>query len=255
MKIRIVGSAVDAELQGQQFTASYVVNDRIAIDAGSIGFLSSVEAQRRIEHVFLSHAHLDHIASLPIFLDNVFQPGSDAVNIHGSQATLDSLCKDLFNDRVWPDLIRISIEESPFMKLFPIQAGETVVVGDIRVTAMALDHVVPTFGFIISDDLGSIAIVSDTQPSDSIWHTLNKVTDLKALFLESAFPTRMNWLAEKSKHLTPKLFAECCRKLHHEVPIIAVHIKPAFRDEILNELGSLSIPRLVIGSPNHDFEF
>ncbi len=255
MKINIVGSAVDSGCPGQQFAASYVINGRVAIDAGSIGFQSSIPAQRRIQHVFLSHGHMDHIASLPIFLDNVYQPGPDYVSVHAPQETLDSLRTDVFNERIWPDLVRLSQEESPFMKLLPMQAGDTVDVGDLRVTAMALDHVVPTLGFVISHGSGSVAFVSDTAPLDSIWQTLNDVADLKALFLESAFPTRMGWLAAKAKHLTPTLFAEGCRKLLHSVPIIAVHIKPTFRDEILNEFASLNIPRLVIGSPDIDYEF
>ena len=255
MKVNIVGSAVDSEFPGQQFAASYVVNGCLAIDAGSIGFQSSVAAQRRIRHVFLSHGHMDHIASLPMFLDNVYQPGTDSVSIHGPPETLDSLRTDVFNDRVWPDLVRLSREESPFMRLFPMRAGDTVVAGDLRVTALALDHVVPTIGFVVADGSGSVAFVSDTQPSDSIWQTLNGIPDLKALFLEAAFPDRMGWLADKAKHLTPSRFAEECRKLRQAVPIIAVHIKPAFRDEILRELAALSLPRLVIGSPDTDFEF
>ncbi len=255
MKVNIVGSAVDSEFPGRQFSASYVIDGRLAIDAGSIGFQSSIAAQQRIRHVFLSHGHMDHIASLPMFLDNVYVPGPDYVSIYGPPETLDSLRTDVFNERLWPDLIRLSQEESPFLKLFPMQAGETVAAGDLRVTALALDHVVPTLGFVVADDSGSVAFVSDTQPSEVIWETLNALSDLKALFLETAFPTRMGWLAAKAKHLTPTLFAEECRKLRHAVPIVAVHIKPVFRDEIISELTSLAIPRLVTDFSRNEFEF
>lgn len=255
MKIKILGSTVDSHCPGQQFAASYVINNRVAIDAGSIGFQSSVAVQRQIQHLFLSHGHMDHIASLPIFLDNVYQPGPEFVSIYALKQTLDSLRTDIFNERVWPDLVRLSLEESPFMKLLPMQAGETVDLGDLRVTAMTLDHVVPTIGFIVSEDSGSVAFVSDTAPLDSIWQTLNAVADLKALFLESSFPTRMGWLAAKAKHLTPTLVAEGCSKLVHDVPIISIHIKPAFRDEILHEFDSLKIPQLVIGSPDVHYHF
>ena len=141
------------------------------------------------------------------------------------------------------------------MKLFPMQAGDTVKVNDLRVTALDLNHVVPTLGFVVSDVSGSVAFVSDTAPLDSIWQMLNGVADLKALFLESAFPTRLAWLAAKARHLTPTLFAEGCQKLIHSVPIIAVHIKPTFREEILSEFASLNIPRLVIGVPDVNYEF
>lgn len=255
MKIRIVSSSVDSACSEKHFAASYIVNGQVAFDAGSIGFMSSIDAQRRIQHVFLSHGHMDHIASLPIFLDNVYQQGPDVVRIYAPQDTLHSLQSDVFNERLWPDLIRLSQEVSPFMHLTPMAAGETVAVGDLRITSLPLDHVVTTFGFIINDGAGSVAIVSDTQPLDSIWKTLNQVSDLKALFLECAFPNRMAPLAAISKHLIPKSFAEGCRQLRRDIPIVAVHIKPVYRDEILTELAALGIPQLLIGVPNTDFEF
>jgi ribonuclease BN (tRNA processing enzyme) len=141
------------------------------------------------------------------------------------------------------------------MKLFPMNPGDTVDLGDLQVTAIALDHVIPTIGFVVSDVGGSVAFVSDTAPLDSIWDDLNGVADLRALFLESAFPTRMGWLATKAKHLTPTLFAEGCRKLQHQAPIIAVHIKPAFREEILREFEALNLPNVSIGSPDIQYEF
>ncbi|MBS0204449.1 MAG: 3',5'-cyclic-nucleotide phosphodiesterase [Planctomycetes bacterium] len=255
MKIRIVSSSVDSASSEKHFAASYVVNGQVAFDAGTIGFMSSIDDQRRIQHLFLSHGHMDHVASLPIFLDNVYQQGSDPVTIYAPQDTLDCLQSDIFNERLWPDLVRLSQEVSPFMHLSPIAAGETVMACGLRVTSLPLDHVVTTFGYIINDGTGSIAIVSDTQPLDSIWTTLNQVADLKALLLECAFPNRMASLAAKSKHLIPTSFAEGCRQLKRAIPIIAVHIKPVYRDEILNELADLGIPQLVIGVPSTEFEF
>lgn len=180
MKIKILGSAVDSDCPGQQFAASYVINDRLAIDAGSIGFQSSIAAQKRIQHVFLSHGHMDHIASLPMFLDNVYQPGPDYVSVYGPEETLRSLQADIFNERLWPDLVRLSREESPFMKLIPMNPGDSVTVGDLQVSAIGLDHVIPTLGFVVSDDIASVSFVSDTAPLDSIWGDLNRITNLRA---------------------------------------------------------------------------
>ena len=255
LKIKIIGSSVDSDCPGQQFAASYVINETVAIDAGSIGFQSSVAAQRKIRHVFLSHGHMDHIASLPMFLDNVYQPGPDYVSIHGPQETLDSLRADIFNERLWPDLVRLSQEESPFMKLFPLKPGDIVEVDGLKIRAIGLEHVVPTLGFIVSDSTGSVALISDTAPHEGLWKSLADIPDLKGLFLETAFPTRMAWLAAKAMHLTPTLFAEGCRKLTQKIPIIAVHIKPAFRDEILAELTAQNIPGLIIGDAGIDYCF
>jgi ribonuclease BN (tRNA processing enzyme) len=256
MKLKIVGSAVDPRFPQQQFAASYIFNGTVAIDAGTIGFISSVDEQRQIQHVFLSHAHLDHISSLPIFLDNVYSHGPGCVSIYGNVEALQTLRTDIFNERVWPDLIRLSPVESPFMTLLPIAAGETVEVDGLRVTAVALEHVVPVLGYVVEDDRASVAIFSDTTTSPMIWNTLNRwPRPLDVLFLECAFPNRMRWLADKARHLTPAQFGECYARLQPQPPVVAVHIKPAFREEIVAELAALNIPRLSVGDANVVYEY
>ncbi len=69
-----------------QFAMSYLINDCVAIDVGAIGF-ATLSVQRAILHVFLSHVHLEHIVSLPIFLDNVYEPGPEAVSLYAWQLT------------------------------------------------------------------------------------------------------------------------------------------------------------------------
>ena len=169
MKIKVVGSSIDEGSKGPQFAASYIVNGSVAIDAGSIGMLSAVDEQRAIKHIFLSHSHLDHIATLPILLDNVYAFGPDCPTIYCSMTVRECLLQDMFNDRMWPDLIRLSQEESQFLKLVDLTGGETTEVEGVRLTAVELDHVVPVFGFIIEDSDSAIAIISDTGPTDAIW--------------------------------------------------------------------------------------
>ena len=107
VQVVLVPSEIGEQVENQQFSTSYLINDCVAIDAGSVGFYRSAEAQGRIRHVFLSHSHIDHTASLPVFLENVFDGQGEGVIVHGSQAVLDSLQQDIFNDRTWPDFIRI----------------------------------------------------------------------------------------------------------------------------------------------------
>ena len=254
MKIKLVGSSV-ADVNKHQFAMSYLVNETVAIDAGCIGCISSLDEQSRIQHVFLSHSHIDHTASLPLFLDNVYKPRPDCPTVYGSQAVLESLRADIFNDRLWPDFIRLSSEESPFLMLVEIESGQTVELDDLNITVVALDHVVPTHGFIVGDENASVAIITDTSPVDEIWRTANRAPNLKAIFLEACFPNSMAWLAEKSKHLTPEQFGEVYRKLNAEIPVIAVHIKPPFFDQVVSELRALGLSNLKIGVPDTEFEF
>ena len=124
MKITLVESSVGHGPR-QQILASYIVNDSIVIDAGSIGFVSPLDVQKRVKHVFISHSHTDHLASLPIFIDNVYVPSPECPMVYGNADVLDCLQKHVFNERIWPDMIRLSGEETPFLKMRALQARHT----------------------------------------------------------------------------------------------------------------------------------
>jgi cAMP phosphodiesterase len=254
VKVKLLKSAFGAD-EGHQFLMSYLVDDCLAIDAGSLGLQSPLAVQAGIKYVFLSHSHIDHIASLPCFLDNVYRDGPDCPTIYASRETLESLRRDFFNDRVWPDLFRLSEGESQFLKTQELQPLATVKAGRYQVTPVPLDHVVPTFGFVVDDGTSAFAVISDTSPSDAIWKLLNATPRLKGCFLESSFPNSMEWLARESKHLIPRLFAAERQKLTRRVPIIAVHIKPPFYPEVVGELEALRDPLVEVGQPGREYMF
>ena len=254
MKLTLIESSVGPGRR-QQILASYLVNDEVVIDAGSVGFFSPLDVQKRIRHVFISHSHIDHVASLPIFVDNVYQQGPDCPTIHASRHTLKCLQSDIFNDRLWPDMVRLSMQESPFLRFSDIETEIAVEVGGVSVTPVLLDHLVPTFGFVISDEDSAIAIVSDTSPTDRVWEVINQTPNLKAVFLEASFPNNMEWLAERAMHLTPSLFAAELAKLEHDVPVIAVHIKTAYDHQVRSELQALNLPQVEIAEPGRAYDF
>jgi len=254
VKITLVESSVGTGPR-QQILASYIINDSIVIDAGSIGFVSPLKNQKQIRHVFVSHSHIDHLASLPIFIDNVYMPGPECPVVYGSADVLDVLQQHVFNERIWPDMIRLSGEETPFLKTREISSEQPVEVDGVKITPVALDHIVPALGFILEDADATIAIVSDTSPTQRIWEVINEQQRLKAVLLEASFPNNMEWLAEKAMHLTPALFAGELKKLKHDVPIIAIHIKTAFDPVIQQELIDLNLPNVQIGEPGRTYEF
>ncbi len=254
MKLTLIESSVGPGPR-QQILASYLINDDVVIDAGSVGFFSPLEVQKKVRHVFISHSHIDHIASLPIFVDNVYEQGPGCPTIYASRHTLSCLQSDIFNDRLWPDMVRLSMQESPFLRFIEAENEVSVDTGDVRVTPVLLDHLVPTFGFIVADDHSAIAIVSDTSPTERIWELINETPNLKAVFLEASFPNHMEWLAERAMHLTPALFSAEQAKLKPDVPVIAVHIKTAFDEQVKSELRALNLPRVQIADPGHTYDF
>ena len=255
MRVHFVPSSVGASNR-HQILATYLINDVVAIDAGALGILSPLSAQRQIQHVFLSHSHLDHLATLPLFIDNVYGPGPECPSVWGHRDTLDVLRRDLFNDRLWPDMIRLSGEETPFLRLHELVEEQPVEVAGLRVTPILLKHVVSTFGFLIEELSTGAAVlfVSDTGPSKRIWQVANQCPGLRAVFLEASFPNSFRWLAEKAAHLTPELFGEELRKLTRDVPAYVIHVKIAFEDKIVPELQALNLPNLRWATPGQTLE-
>lgn len=238
-----------------QFSLSVLINDYTAIDAGTIGCVGPLERQQLIRDVFLSHSHLDHIASLPFFLDNVYRPVPECPRILASAATFESLRRDIFNDRIWPDFVRLSREETPFLRLQELREEESVNSCGLQVTPVQLRHPVPTLGFLVDDGAACVAFITDTLPTERVWELLSQRRNLRAVFLECSFPASSGWLAEKSGHLCSRTFAEELRHIPAEIPVFAWHLKPVFFEEIATELQRLQRPGLTIAEPGRVYVF
>jgi ribonuclease BN (tRNA processing enzyme) len=255
VKITLIPSEAGEPSGRHQFLSSCLLNDTIALDAGCLGFAHAPEQQARVRHVLLTHTHLDHLASLPIFLENVFQADGEGVTIHASSPVLDCLQRDLFNDRVWPDFVALSRNGMPFLRLAPFEPGQTIEVEGLRVTAVELNHVVPTVGYLVADAGSTVAFVSDTGPTEAVWQHANAAANLRAVFLEATFPNSLAWLADVSKHLTPALFAREAAKLKRPAQLIVVHIKARYRDQVVAELEALRLNGLEIGRFDAPYTF
>jgi ribonuclease BN (tRNA processing enzyme) len=256
MRVTLLPSAFPSVLTPtHQYLTTYLINDTVAIDAGSLGIFGGHEEQARIRHVFLTHSHADHVVGLPMFLDTAYRQSPDCVIVHGSDAVLDSLRRDWFNGRVWPDYENLAPNQCPFVKLFRLEPQQTVEVEGLRLTPIEVDHTVPTFGFIVEDATGAVVFSSDTGPTTTLWERANDLPHLQAVFLELSFPDRLRAIADVSKHLTPCLFAAEMRKVRRAVRWIAVHIKPRYRHEILAELEARPIPGMEIVQAGETYQF
>ncbi len=254
MKLTLIPSSVGGG-PDHQYLSSCLVNDTVALDAGCVGFWGSPQDQARVRHVLLSHTHMDHLASLPIFVENAYEGKSECVTVYGSRDVLDCCQEHLFNEKVWPDFIALSREERPFLRLTPFEPGETIDVEGLRVTAVALDHVVPTVGYVIRDGQSAVAIISDTGPTEEIWRCVNQEPGLKSVFVEATFPDELGWLADVSKHLTPATLAREAAKLTRPTRLVAIHIKARYKEQVTAQLHALGLAGLEIGQPGATYSF
>jgi ribonuclease BN (tRNA processing enzyme) len=255
VQVTLVPSSVDARHPQQQFLTSYLVGDSVAVDAGCLGLYGTPQEQARVKHLFLSHTHIDHLASLPAFLTNTYSGDGDCVTVYGSDAVLDCLRRDLFNDRLWPDFLRLSEEGPPYLRLRQLQPEHPVECGGLRVTPVAVDHLVPTLGFVIDDGTAAVVVVSDTGPTTAIWEHANRTGNLKAVFVEVTYLDAQSRLAGLARHLTPALLARELRKLTKPVRLLVVHISPRSQQQIVQELEALGIPTLEVGKFGSTYSF
>ena len=254
MKVRILGSAPHHSAV-RQYVSSYLINGCVAIDASCLGMYGVPRDQAAVDHVFLTHSHADHCASLPIFVENRYGLAPQCPVIYGSRHTLDSLQKHVFNDVVWPDFIKLSAQIQPFLRLRALEAEKPVEAEGLCITPVEVNHVVPTFAYLVSDSQGTVIFAADSGPTDRLWDLARQLPSLRGVFLEASFPNALRALAEASLHLTPQMFAAEVAKLPRSTRVIAVHIKMAHRETVVGELSGLGIPTLEIGECETDYSF
>jgi ribonuclease BN (tRNA processing enzyme) len=249
MKVMLLPSAPGAG--PLQYLTTLLVNDSVAIDAGSLGLYGTPVEQNRVKDVFLTHAHIDHVGSLPIFLENVSDDSDECPTVHASQPVLDVIRKDLLNDRLFPDFVRLSTDGPQLVRLEPLTPGVPVKVAGLSVTAAEVDHVVPTVGYLVDDGKAAFVFVTDTAPTEAVWALANQCPRLKAVFLEVTFPEVQAALAGIAKHLTPRQFAAEVGKIRSKVEVFAIHLKARCRDQLIAEIKSLGLQRVNILEPGH----
>lgn len=248
MKVQLLPSTFDesGRASSRQHLPCFVINDAVAIDAGSLAMACTDNQRAGIRDIVLSHAHLDHIAGLPLFIDDLYSALTEPVRVYASQEVINVLERDIFNWSVYPRFSELENDFGPVMAYHPFKDGAEFSVKDLTIKPLAVNHRVPTSGFIISAGSSTIAMSGDTSAMDQFWPPINAVADLNALLIECAFPNDLQDLAEISHHLTPRSLAEELEKFERDCPIHIINIKPTFRDAIIEQIHDLKIGNIAI---------
>ena len=254
MKVRVFGSSVKNSAE-RQYVSSYLINGNVAIDAGCLGFWGTPQEQEAIKHVFLTHSHIDHTASLPIFVENAWTPAGNCPCVYGSSTTLEAMQGHIFNNVIWPDFIALSQNMPPFLRVKQIEAEESVSAGGLQITPVLVNHVVPTFGYVVADEQSAVIFGGDSGPTDRLWEIAHQTPGLRAVFLEACFPNSMTGLAQASLHMTPEMFSREVAKMPGGIDVVAVHIKVRYREQVVRELLDLGLPRLIIGECEKEYVY
>lgn len=237
MRIQVLGC--DGGIGGPLRTSALLLNDDVLLDAGTgVGELT-LSQLLAIEHVFVTHAHVDHIASLPLLLDAVIARRPRPITVYATDENLRALQTHIFNWSVWPDFTRLPSPDSPSMCFSQLEVGKTVDLGSCRITPIPANHTIPTVGFHLENGGASLAYCGDTTTCNSLWAALNAIDSLKYLIIETAFDDSKLQLAKRAGHLCPTLLAAELEKLQRPAEIFVSHMKPGLSETIMREITRL----------------
>ncbi len=212
-----------------------MVDEDILIDAGTgVGDLS-LEEMSHIQHIFLTHSHLDHIASLPLLVDTIFDRIQEPLVVHARADTIEALKHHIFNNIIWPDFSRLPSVDKPVMTFNVLSPNEHCELNGRHFEMIPVNHIVPGAGYRVSNGTGVFVFSGDTTSNDTLWQALNTGDRLDVLMVEAAFANKDIDLCRRAGHYCPQLLGEDMRKLKHDPDIYISHTKPGDEQNIFAE--------------------
>lgn len=237
-------------------TTSFLIDDDLLVDAGTgVGDLT-LEEMRRIDHVFLTHSHLDHIAALPLMVDAIAAYRSTPVKVYALPETIEALMSHIFNNVIWPDFSRIPSPQAPLMSFHTIEVGQTREVAGKQIEALPAVHAVPAVGYAVSKGEACWVFSGDTERNPIFWQRINQMR-VSMLVIETAFSRREEKLAVRSQHLSPDVLSDELNGLaeNQKFPIYITHTKPAETDLIMSEVLKIGLPAMEGDPPVRDLRW
>jgi ribonuclease BN (tRNA processing enzyme) len=253
MKLRILGSA------GAEFPdfrpPAFLIDESLLLDAGTIGSVLTEDEQWKIRSIFITHAHLDHIRSIPALADNIIIKNlRHLVDVYAPAAVIDALRTHLFNGIIWPDFTCLPTVEDPVLNFHVIAPLVSIEIGAVgtsnsknstdhyTLTAVPVHHTVPAVGYCVDHNGCRLVYTGDTGPTDAIW---SYASGADVLIVEVSFPNSQASLALLTQHL-------CCSLLEKELAKIAVlpkrilitHPKPQYYDLIKAEIALMGLKQV-----------
>jgi 3',5'-cyclic-nucleotide phosphodiesterase len=231
-------------------TTCYGLDDTVLIDAGTGAGELSLEHMARIDHIVLTHAHLDHIACLPLLLDSVAASRETPLQIWALPAVIDIVRAHVFNDQIWPDFTKIPNEIQPFVELNTLPVGVPLEIAGLRFTPLPGRHGIPACGYRVQKGEVALAFSGDTIDCPAFWEAIAGDRALAAVIIECSYPIQMAEMAALSMHLDVSTVARRLAALPDNVASIVVHRKPGMEEEIAQQLKS-ALPGRDLRLPVH----
>lgn len=247
-------------------TTCFLIDERITIDAGAVCRSLDLDEQVAIDHMLISHSHMDHVKDLALLADQIIGKRTSSVELHCGPETAETLRTSYFNNYLWPDFTKIPTPDAPVMRIAVREALEAFRIsargatgpastpssssplaeGELEIRYVPVTHPVESMAMIVRGPTGSIVYSSDTGPTTKLWQVVNDTPDIRGMFVELSFPNHMQALADVAGHYTPQtLFAEMQKiKNRDDIPLFVYHLKPSFYEQTMKELVDLGLKNM-----------
>ena len=240
MRIRFLGTHNEESRSTK--LVSLLIDDVLAIDAGSFVSELSFAEQKRVRAILLSHGHYDHIKAITTF---AFNNAHRTTKVFATRQTLDILVSHLVDGLIFPNFTeRNSFMDKPALELCCLEVFNPVDIEGYQVTAFPLNHPIETVGFAISSGSQQAAktllYVTDTGPGLSeLWACVSP----QLLIVDTTYPNRLEKAAWAAGHLCPQMLAKELtdfRRVKGYLPkVVLIHLSPRFEGEIREEVQRL----------------
>src|SRR5688572_8718423 len=140
MELRVVGCHGGETPKHR--TSAFVVDERLAIDAGSLTSGMDLKSQFRLSACLVSHAHLDHVRDLATIADNRCQADCDPLVVAATKGTIAVLKKHFFNNLLWPDFSVIPNKSRPTIQFVELKPERRAQIAGYTVRAVLVDHTI-----------------------------------------------------------------------------------------------------------------
>jgi ribonuclease BN (tRNA processing enzyme) len=241
LKVRVLGCS--GSIAAGCRTSSFLVDDTVLFDAGTgVGDLPH-EDIARIDHIFLTHSHLDHVLGVGLLADTGLRLRMAArrppVQVYALRDTLKALRVHIFNGVIWPDFTVIPSPEQPALAFVEVTLGQCLEVAGRRIEVLPAAHTVPAVGYAVSAGPGQPAWVytGDTGPNPALWQRLAQM-QVHTLVIETAFGDDEQALAQVSQHLCPAMLETELKSLPAGAEVLITHIKPGELEAVMREIAA-----------------
>jgi len=252
VRIRIVPSTRDGR---HQLLTSYLINDTLAVDAGALSVGLSRAEQLRLRSIIITHTHLDHVASLPLLITDLFEDLREPLKLFATASDFEALSAHIFNPRMWIGLETLKNEHTELLSYQPMESGRSFTAEGLRVTPLPVSHTVLTHGLLVEDETSAVFFTSDTGPTERAWQAVNECAKLRAVLIDLSFPAALTELARVSGHHSTTTLVEEMKKIKPAATVYAIHLKTPYRDRIIAEIEALNDPRLTVAEVGREYLF